>query len=220
MFCLRRSTTTTTRSIWDDTRRLARRRTFTSTTTARSSSIPGWIKDLEKKQGSLSRPSQPKLTIINNRQKELEDQIIIYQASMKDDFSGSPNRIGISIIGLLITSGLVANQIRHHGAGPVWSDSKSDWLDFELKLWDQSTRMAISIGLITFSFIKSLKFLFTLTQLSISSFPQTLSPHYLRSLSTQLTKKMMMMMMMMMMMVVARLNGSRFPRTISPTSRG
>ncbi|KAA1132563.1 hypothetical protein PGTUg99_005956 [Puccinia graminis f. sp. tritici] len=163
MFCLRRSTTTTTRSIWDDTRRLARRRTFTSTTTARSSSIPGWIKDLEKKQGSLSRPSQPKLTIINNRQKELEDQIIIYQASMKDDFSGSPNRIGISIIGLLITSGLVANQIRHHGAGPVWSDSKSDWLDFELKLWDQSTRMAISIGLITFSFIKSLKFLFTLT---------------------------------------------------------
>ncbi|OAV90854.1 hypothetical protein PTTG_02193 [Puccinia triticina 1-1 BBBD Race 1] len=125
--------------------------------------IPKWLKELEKNQAPLPSPLPSQPRIVNNRQKELDDQAIIYEANIRDDFSGSPNRIGISIIGLLITSGLVANQIRHHGAGPVWSDPKSDWLDFELKLWDQSTRMFISISLITLSFVKSVKFLFTLS---------------------------------------------------------
>ncbi|PLW15185.1 hypothetical protein PCANC_12849 [Puccinia coronata f. sp. avenae] len=130
-----------------------------------TTTIPRWLKDLEKKQAALLPPSSPspRSTPVNNRQRELDDQIIIYEAHIRDDFSGSPNRIALSMVGLLITSGLVANQIRHHGAGPVWPDPKSAWLDFELKLWDQSTRFLVSMGLISFSFFKSLKFLFTLS---------------------------------------------------------
>ncbi|POW13167.1 hypothetical protein PSTT_03931 [Puccinia striiformis] len=148
------------------------------------------MKDLEKNQGVIPSPSSllsRSKKAFQNRQKELEDQIILYEAVMRDDFSGSPNRIGISIIGLLVVTGLIANQIRHHGAGPVWysrsnpfplacclelmpwlisnrSDPKSAWLDFELKLWDPYTRMFFSMSLITFSVVKSLKFAFTLSQ--------------------------------------------------------
>ncbi|POW04126.1 hypothetical protein PSHT_11386 [Puccinia striiformis] len=151
--------------------------------------IPKWMKDLEKNQGVIPSPSSllsRSKKAFQNRQKELEDQIILYEAVMRDDFSGSPNRIGISIIGLLVVTGLIANQIRHHGAGPVWysrsnpfplacclelmpwlisnrSDPKSAWLDFELKLWDPYTRMFFSMSLITFSVVKSLKFAFTLS---------------------------------------------------------
>jgi len=123
------------------------------------------MRALEKKQPTYGQPTvggghEEGRT---SRQAALDDQIVIYEARIRDDFSGSPNRIGLSMLGLLLTSGLVANQIRHHGAGPVWPSAESGWLDFELKLWDPSTRILVSVGLITFSFVKSLKFLFTLT---------------------------------------------------------
>ncbi|KNZ50510.1 hypothetical protein VP01_437g1 [Puccinia sorghi] len=150
-------------------RRLA---TAAAATTTRGEKAAQWMQELERKQPPLGLPASATTqgrTQNNSRQETLDDQIIIYDAQISDDFSGSPNRIGLSMIGLLLTSGLVANQLRHHGAGPVWPDAQSGWLDFELELWNPSTRILVSVGLITFSFVKSLKFLFTLTQLSISS---------------------------------------------------
>ncbi|KAH9442482.1 hypothetical protein Pst134EB_028733 [Puccinia striiformis f. sp. tritici] len=167
--CLRG--TTSARGGWMRTRKLdgyllhQQYSTVLAGNTSRTT-IPKWMKDLEKNQGVIPSPSSllsRSKKAFQNRQKELEDQIILYEAVMRDDFSGSPNRIGISIIGLLVVTGLIANQIRHHGAGPVWSDPKSAWLDFELKLWDPYTRMFFSMSLITFSVVKSLKFAFTLS---------------------------------------------------------
>lgn len=132
-----------------------------------SSSHQRWLDQLQSQQSLphscpssfdpvLVRPSKPT---------ELSDEIEIYGPGLLQDRSSQSSHrwIPLSLIGLLITSGLAANQIRHHGAGPVWKDSKSDWSDFQLELWDPSTRKCLSIGLITFGLLRSLKSFFTLS---------------------------------------------------------
>ncbi|MBW0498715.1 hypothetical protein O181_038430 [Austropuccinia psidii MF-1] len=133
-----------------------------------SDQVPNWLKELEIRQTGRAKTSQEKNSESGNngkgKQADDGEEVMIYVAKLKDNWRGSPTRVGLSLIGFMILSGYVAQQVRHYGAGPVWPDSKDwSWTNFELKPWSDWTRLVVSAGIITLSTYKSIGFILTLS---------------------------------------------------------
>ncbi|KAG0150039.1 hypothetical protein CROQUDRAFT_130987 [Cronartium quercuum f. sp. fusiforme G11] len=134
--------------------------------------VPQWLKELEINQNSkfliscLNESGKLNTTTEstnNGPEDEASGEVVIYRAKMKNDWRGSPNRVGMSVVGLLIASGYFAQQIRHHGAGPTWPDAKSEWSDYQLVPWHPTTRFLIASSIITFTTYRAFTFLLTLS---------------------------------------------------------